>query len=539
MTSSVFAYSSGFSYMINAMNIESVNVNGLLLNEDVYEKYNIFVYGSPTQIKDKNQRWKNVSTGNWTLNGGAWNGVGTRGEYWILGEDYSGKLIHNEIFPDDYNSGTSPLNWEYREIKNAEESWNDTSKYQYELQREYMLSQKLSRFGISYDLTALDIGLNKARVESYATWGSAGSIYTEKPGEGNIYWVATFSVPPMAGDAKLNSVLETSNGTEYTIDKDASFIEIPITFGAYVDGLSEYAKAEHVKIIESELKINGVSKNVISGSKTLEIQKDETIIIHKSDYEGQDKITLELECNSFMATCFSSDPVKYATKKVIITVNIETEEIYRPGIINDKEAPIIYGCTLKKITTDIKGREKEVSLYTARKTGMQFICAGQVLKIEVRTSKDAKAVTFDFLGKSSIRTLDELTKKFEYDDPVSRNEETRYSSLNDLIDSYTLPGNLRLEKETETEKIFSGIYVIPYGTTQTIHSWNSLREISQNAFDIEESKLFTRKESPYRLVIKTGLMGKVRTEVYKFDVAERWDELYNRDISKYITTKNK
>ena len=38
--------------------------------------------------------------------------------------------------------------------------------------------------------------------------GIAGSIYTEKPGEGNVYWAATFSIPPLAKDAKLISKLE-------------------------------------------------------------------------------------------------------------------------------------------------------------------------------------------------------------------------------------------------------------------------------------------------------------------------------------------
>ena len=534
LTTSVQAYSSGFEYMLNAMGIEQININGHLINEEIYEKYNIFVYGSPLNIKSNKQRWKEYSIGNWTLSGGAWKGVGVRGEYWILGEDYSGNLIHNEIFPDDYASGTSPLNWNYRLIKNAEESWNDTSKYQYELQHEYMLTQKLSRFGVTYDITALDIGLNKARVENYATWRSDGTIYTEKPGEGNVYWVATFSVPPMAGNAILNSVLETPNGLEYTIAKDSTQIEIPIEFGAKVEGLSEYAKSEHVKILESELKINNTTKDRISASQTIEILKNNTLVIDKNNYPNQEKIILELECNSFLATCFLNDPVMYANKKCTIIVNLESEDEHRVPIVNDEVAPSIYSCELKRITTDSRGREQEVGLYTSSKTKTKFICAGQVLKIEIKTSLNTSRVYYDFSGKESIRIFDDLTKRFEWEEPSVRGTKTRFSSLNKLQEAYNFPCQLKLEEETETYKLFSGFYVIPYGTTQTLHSWNSLREKSKNAFNIDESKLFSRKESSYRIVIKASSLMGTRTKTYPLDVAERWDELYNRDISKYI-----
>ena len=524
-----FAYSSGFEYMVNVMQVEKVNVNGLNLNEDIYVKYNIFVYGSPLNTSKQKQKWKTTSKGNWTLNGGVWQGSGTRGEYWILGEDYAGNLVHNEIFPDDYNSGTSPLNWNYREIKDAALSWEDTTKYQYDIQRDYMLHTKLSRFGVTYDLTATDIGLNKARVESYATWGSAGSIYTEKPGEGKIYWVATFSIPPMAGDANLNSILDLSNGTEYIMEKDKDVIEIPLNFGAYVDNLSEYAKAEHIKVIEAELKVNGVKQNVISDTKTTKIIKDDVIVVNRNDYKT-DKVTFDVECNSFLSTCFAADPVKYATKKVRITVILQNEKVDKPNIINNKNCPKIYSCTLKRVTLNSFGREKCVDLFFTRDGKRQFICAGQVLRIEVRTSKSADKVKFNISGKTSIKTFDDITKKFEWDDPIARREKTRYTSLNEFKKSYNLPKTMSYKGGN----LYVATYLIPYGTTQTLHSWNSLREQSKDAFKIDESKLFTRKENPYEIVISAYSGDSVTTKTYDLDVAERWDELYNRDISKYV-----
>ena len=86
---SVFAYSDDFKFMIDTMGIEVESRNGYSLNEEIYEMYNQFVYGSPLDIFS-DQRWKNVSDGRWTKNGGAWNGKGVRGEYWVLGFDVSG-----------------------------------------------------------------------------------------------------------------------------------------------------------------------------------------------------------------------------------------------------------------------------------------------------------------------------------------------------------------------------------------------------------------------------------------------------------------
>lgn len=532
LSNKTYAYSSGFLYMINAMEIATVNVNGLSVNEDIYENYNLIVYGSPQSVTH-NQRWKETNTGIWNDKGRIASENEPKGEWWILGQDYSGVPIHNEIFPDDYTTGTSPLFWNYRVVKNAEESWNDTSKFQYEIQREYMLNSRLSRFGVTYDLTALDIGLDKARVENYATWGNAGSIYTEKPGEGNVYWAATFSIPPLAKDAKLISKLEVPYGYEYTILKDEETIEIPINFGALIQTNSEYAKSEHIQILESELKIDSVTVDIVNGSQVTKIDKEYILTVNKNNYIGKKNAVIELECNSLMATYFSNDLPMYATNKIAIVVNFKTDEISNVKIKNDKSAPEIYKIEVQRITTNA-GKESLTDLYVSKKTKQEFICAGQVIKIKVTTSPDASYVRFDFDGYNSIQTLDELTKRFEWEEPKTRGQKTRYSSLEALEYSYRLPRPMGIEYESETKKVFSAIYVIPYETTQTLHSWNSLREESENAFGIDENKLFTRKERAYKLVVKASNARHTGTEIYYLDVAERWDELYNRDLSKYV-----
>lgn len=527
-----FAYSSGFLYMINAMGIATVNVNGLAINEEIYERYNLIVYGAPKNVTH-NQRYKETTDGNWNNNSQIWNGETIRGEYWILGQDYLGKSVHNEIFPDDYSSGTSPLFWDYRQVKDAEESWNDAAMFQYEIQREYMLNSKLSRLGVTYDLTAKDIGLDKAKVENYATWGNAGSIYTEKPGDGNVYWAATFSVPPLAKNAKLNSMLEFERGLEYTISMNQESVEIPILFGSQILDISEYASKDHIKIIESELKINGVTTDFVNGVQQLSVSKENILTVNKSDYQGQKKILIEVECNSLAATYFANDPPMYDSKKVTIVVHIESDEYSKVKIKNEKNAPDIYKIEIKRVTT-LNGKENLVDLYYSKPTKTNFICAGQVIRIRVVTSKDASNVRFDFTGYNSIKTLDDLTQKFEWTDPKTRGERTRYSTLKELQRTYVFPRHMTLVKETSSTNIFEVTYVIPYKTTQSLHSWNSLRELSGNAFDIDESKLFTRKDKMYQLVVKASNARKTGTESYYFDVAERWDELYNRDLTRYV-----
>ena len=522
-----YGYSSGFDYMIEAMGIEKTNVNGFEINEYIYERYKLIVYGDPVTINYPKQRWKIVNNGNWSSNGNV-------GEYWVLGQDYAGNLVHNELFPDDYNSGTSPLDWNYRVVKDAAESWNDTSLYIYESQRDYMMTQKLSRFGVTHDLTALDIGLDKAKVENYATWGSAGSIYTEKPGEGNVYWAATFNVPPMASSANLQSLLILLNGNEYRISKDEESIEIPYIFGAEINGLSEYAKQEHIKLIESELKIDGVQHEMISAAETIKISQNGSLIINKKDYSGKDKIVLKLEANSFASTYFPNDPVMYDSNEQTVTIFFENEEKIKDKVVNEAGSPAIYDIKISRVTTDSSGRKKYVDLYWNKRTRTDFVCAGQVIKIDIVTSSDADEVYLFFNGFKSIVTLDNTTKKFLWDEPKARREELMYSSYYDLKSAFSFPKTLTIVKETEFTKTYSFTYVIPYETTQTLHSWDSLRKESKDAFKINESKLFTRKENSYRLMVQAVNEKGIRTEVKSFDVAERWDTLFNRDISKYI-----
>ena len=104
--------------MIDVMNIETATEHGYKLNEEIYDAYNQLVYGNPLMISST-QRWKDVSEGNWTKFGGKWNGIGIRGEYWVLGYNLSEEYVHNHKFPADIEPPTPPTEWRYVPLADA------------------------------------------------------------------------------------------------------------------------------------------------------------------------------------------------------------------------------------------------------------------------------------------------------------------------------------------------------------------------------------------------------------------------------------
>ena len=106
-----FAISESFQKIISTLNVPDKNIDGYEINEEIYNKYNLIVYGTPKDVINK-QRWKDVPEGkikNET--------TGAQGEYRILGYSVTGTVVNNESFPDDYVSGKSPEEWNYIYIK--------------------------------------------------------------------------------------------------------------------------------------------------------------------------------------------------------------------------------------------------------------------------------------------------------------------------------------------------------------------------------------------------------------------------------------
>lgn len=533
---SVLAYSDDFKFMIDTMGIEVESRNGYSLNEEIYEMYNQFVYGSPLDIFS-DQRWKNVSDGCWTKNGGAWNGKGVRGEYWVLGFDVSGDEVHNHKFPVDVEPPTPPTDWRYVVLKDAEASWNNENKYLHIEQKEYMLSSNLYRNGVEYPLTARDIGLNKARVENYATWMTDGNIYTRRYDMNNKEWAANFIVPPMAGSAKFDSKLNFPNGVNYELI-DSDFLDIPIDFGAHIYNLSDYAKAEHVKLIQADLYVGGLI-DFISAEKCLNISDNGFLHIDKNDYLGLEFVDIEVTVKAKLLTEFMADGVltDVQSKTIRIVFNEDVDEIEEE--IEDVEWEDENGKLHKPVISNLKisrvSNNKFIELPVAKKTNSKFICAGQVMVVEFEVDGLRPDTVFlSFLGDSSIRTFDSLTKKFEWDEPRSRGVKTRYSTIYHFEALYKDVISLKPFMEDDGSTYYRFIYIIPYGTKQSLHSWSSLRELSRDAFSIDESRLFSRKTTGYTLDIFVATVAGSTNKKVNFDVFERWDTLYNRDLTPYI-----
>lgn len=519
--------SESFSKILEMMEIPLTNPNGYYINEDIYNKYNLIVYGKPSDVI-KNQRWKDVSNGKW-LN----ETTGKPGEYRILGYSLTGTVVNNELFPDDYNSGKSPEEWNYIVIEDALSSWNDTEKYQTKEQYEYMLNQKLSRNGTTYNITAKDIGLDKVRLEAYATWKTAGSVFTLKYDNNGVLWGATFNIKPMAGDAQLNAILDFEKGTDYTINKNTDILEIPFNYGAEVVGLTEHTKPEHVRNLTTEIEVQFELFDKIKSEKVTSILKDNKIIIDKNKYPGVSNLEIIVKNTSILETCFFTEAPLVDIKEVILNVNLDEDEVFievtdvNKRVSIDILPPVISSIKLYRKT--INGDDNKKTLYIANKTNTSFICAGQILVVEAKILNNPSSVKFYIEGDSRIQRLDDLTKRFVYDEPQKRGEKLLYPSLIAFKNSYKLPLNMEKDKE-----FFVLEYIIPYGTKQSLHSWNTLREQNQNALSIDKSKLFNRISEPYKIKIIAKNNGGTVTRSISLDVFERWDTIYNRDLSEYV-----
>ncbi len=172
-----------------------------------------------------------------------------------------------------------------------------------------------------------------------------------------------------------------------------------------------------------------------------------------------------------------------------------------------------------------------------------FVLAGRMMGIKVVTGGYVDRIEMDFEGPyinyeedKSIKTLDKLTKRFEWDEPIERGIEPDFSSVEDLENHYALPRSFdkRAAPIADYNNVYATYYLIPYGTKQSLHSWYTLREESGSAFNINKNRLLDRIKDPFILKLKvySGLRY-IEKDIY-LDVFERWDTLFNRDLRPYI-----
>ena len=520
------------------MDVKLENVHGKKLNEAIFNTYSLLVYGSPNDGYS-GQRWKDVENGGWIKDS-------RTGEFWILGENIDGYEVHNHKFPVDIEPPTTPENWRYALINNARESWQDQSKYMDDFQKEYMLNSKLMRNNITYNITVNDIGLDKARIENYATWKTKGTIYTQRFDKSGKRWAANFMVEPMAADAKLQSFAEFPNGKIYSVPEEND-VQILINYGGEVIDLTDYAKPEHIKEIKSQIYINDVLIGEVSDSEKSKVEANIEYLVTKS-FEGE-VVILNVSVKSILITKFKTDGPLVDVKNYQVIINFGNDLIeehpiddtsYYHNVKDDYESTneIIPPPAITSIKINRKIDGESTNLLISKKSNKEFVCAGQTITIYVTVVNPVDRVSLSFEGDSSIITFDDVTKKFEWDEPKSRNKKTFFSNLDGFKKMYRGSVSMELNGYTGETAIYSYTYIIPYNTKQTLESWATLREKSQDAFSINERQLFNRIKKPYQIVIKASGFGGVTTERKDLDVFERWDTLYNRDLSKYILKEN-
>ena len=425
-------------------------------------------------------------------------------------------------------------------------------------QKEYMLNTKLMRNDISYDITASDIGIDKIRLENYATWKTKGTLYTQRYDSKNQKWAANFMVPPMCAGAELESFAEFPDGNIYYVDPDEEEASIPISFGAKAINLSEYAKEEHVKEIKSEIYANDVLIDIVTNNESISVQKDILYLISNDDNNIEESITIDIMVKSYLLTKFTTDGALTDIKhyKLEIYFNkekqISGDEIVDEILNNDDyvepktknnyvredvyaEFPEIPPPFVQSIEVGVISGGSDKKLSKAKSTGKEFVCAGQTITIKAVVVNAPARVTIEFEGDSSITNFDSTTKKFEWDEPRSRRLQTYLPALKDYQNMYSGFVKMKENKRIDENTIeYTYTYIIPYETKQTLNSWSTLRKNTKDAFDLDESKIFTRIRSPYQIVVKAKSDTGMDTARYNLDVFERWDTIYNRDISKYL-----
>jgi len=418
-------------------------------------------------------------------------------------------------------------------------------------QKEYMLNTKLMRNDVTYDITANDIGLDRIRLENYATWKTKGTLYTQRYDSKNQKWAANFMVAPICADAELNGFAIFPNGDEFFLSDEKQFVTIPIMFGAKVENLTDYAKKEHVKQIKSQLFINDILVDEIEETEQLEISSDFIYDYLKNSEHEIEIVTVKVK--STLLTKFTTDGALVDIKEYKIIIHLSQDEEEQEEIIEDPyiepktqsnyvfdeydvkypdiPPPYIESLEIKVISG---GEEKDLS--KAKATGKEFVCAGQTITITAVVVNAPVRATIEFAGDNSITHFDSITKKFEWDEPRSRGVSTFFSSLRGFEEMYS--GTLTMKEGnslSDNAIEYTAQYIIPYETKQTLNSWNTLRNNSQDAFDVNENKLFSRIRSPYQIVVKVKSETGSDTKRYDLDVFERWDTIYNRNISNYLS----
>lgn len=484
-----FGISDDFKFVIDTIGVPRYNVLGDEINEEVYYTYNVFSYSNPVSISSRTskQRFKEVhDKGKWTQNGGSYKGYGIRGEYDILGVDYSGNYIYNVYFPVDAIPETTPDNWNYINVNGALNSWNDNTKFKYNEQLEYMKNSNLLFDTINYANNTIDpynlveynisanrIGLNKVVLNTAATWKTYGIVSVNRINNYGQVRYATLAVKPMAASANISSYIDVVE--KIVLDENSDEINLKIDFGANAINLNNYAKKEHIKEIYSDLYINGKKLSSVIDTKTDNIRKSYIYKISRKDFETG-TYTLNISSNSHLYTEFYVDGLMRDKKEKNITIQISPKKV----------VPI------KEI--DVKVLEKQNNNYYIR----DFI--------ETKYTRE----------ESSIGMIEK--QKHIAINVKKGNIDFNNENLKIYIDDKNIDYNII----NQTDKNLILDIKVPDDIKSSILGWETYRNNENNYFDIDFDNIGNRVHSCNKLIVEYNSNNKEYTNEILIDTIDSY-----------------
>ncbi len=469
----VYGITENFKFVIDTIGVPRYNVYGKELNEEIYKAYNVFAYGIPEDLSSKDgQRWKDSKYGLWSKGQGAYVGNGIRGEYNLLGRDYSGNIINNYYFPVDTLPDSTPEYWWYYPNPGAKESWQDKNKYKYVEQLEYMKTTKLLFNDISskdnsdnpekikeYNINAQKIGLDRARLDVCSTWKTNGIIHTRRRVGKQIRY-AVFLTRPMAANADIKSNIEVANS--FVMKENEQEISIEIPYGANIINMTGYANKNHIKEIKSTLYINGKEVNSISGSKISTLSGKYVLKLSREELALEENNIINVLNKSYAHTEFAVDGLMQDEVKQSITLQLEKEKQSQFKI------------------EDIRILEKENSTLVVR----------PLTQCKVTKNEDSLGLTE--AGKNVAIKL-------------SKNSQFNGLNINDIkvyIDESKIENFDVVRSKNDKNVIIK--FKIPMYINSTIYGWKSLRQLYGNYFNISLEDVGKRISVPHALSIILG-----------------------------------
>ena len=277
-----------------------------------------------------------------------------------------------------------------------------------------------------------------------STWKTYGSIVTKRKING-IWWTAVFRIKPMSANATIENFIKVDK-EKYIIDSEEDNVKIKINTGTEVKNLTGYAKAKHIKNINTKIIVNGKEIESFSTKQNLINSKEVIVTLNRVDLkEGLNKIKIVNE--SYLETAFSID-----------------------GLLKD--------ITFKEIIIDVKKQKP--------KDPLQNINTQKLIK------KDDYCVEspYKYIDVPMFQAGQYMISKLIFSDKIDKLETTDETTIKKVKDN-----------------IYLIVKKIPLNEESTISSVKEARENVGNYFDIKDKNLNEKLKNSKSLNITYNYKG--------------------------------